>query len=398
MTGVQDRVARGLATLGAVVIDGNEAAVVTLDDEAGVVPSAPPGGRVSRAIVEVLEPTRLARARRAFSTRRVPPHAFRTLVSGAVRPRAGDLVLARIERVRQHPRIELPTGRRATLHAGDEVIVACGNRYASDQFEAFVPESLGAAHLVAGGGVAATMVERARGMRPATEVTLLGLLADDEGVPVNLARFALPEPRVEGPRPPVMAVFGTAMNSGKTTTAGALIHGLERAGYRVGYAKLTGTGSGNDYWQMVDAGAAIVADFTDAGLVSTYMAPLPVLEDVGIHLIGHLAANGCERIVVEIADGLLQRETAGLLHSEVLHSLVDRVLFAAVDAMAAAGGVALLRAVGFDVAGVSGLLTASPLPLREARAAVDVPVFTRDELSDPEAATLLLRADALIAL
>jgi hypothetical protein len=127
------------------------------------------------------------------------------------------------------------------------------------------------------------------------------------------------------------------------------------------------------------------------------MTPLPVLEDVGIHLIGHLAASGCDRIVVEIADGLLQRETAGLLHSEVLHSLVDRVLFAAVDAMAAAGGVALLRAAGFDVAGVSGLLTASPLPLREARAALDVPVFTRDELSDPEAATLLLRADALIA-
>ncbi|MCA1675687.1 MAG: hypothetical protein LC799_27080 [Actinobacteria bacterium] len=31
----------------------------------------------------------------------------------------------------------------------------------------------------------------------------------------------------------------------------------------VGATKVTGTGSGADYWVMVDAGASCVADFTD---------------------------------------------------------------------------------------------------------------------------------------
>ena len=54
-------------------------------------------------------------------------------------PQPGDLVLARVTRVGQHQHIEQVTGRRAKLWQDDEIIVAYGNRYAPDQFEAFVP-------------------------------------------------------------------------------------------------------------------------------------------------------------------------------------------------------------------------------------------------------------------
>ncbi len=63
------------------------------------------------------------------------------------------------------------------------------------------------------------------------------------------------------------------MNSGKTTTVQSLVLGLRAAGEVVGATKVTGTGSGADYWVMVDAGAACVADFTDVGLASTYRVP-----------------------------------------------------------------------------------------------------------------------------
>ncbi|MGI5940415.1 MAG: DUF1611 domain-containing protein [Thermoleophilia bacterium] len=335
----------------------------------------------ARHLVEALEPDRLARAKEGFSTRRVPKSAMKTLVTGRLRFRAGDLVLARVERILQHSRIELPSGRRSNLQLGWELILACGNRYASDQFEGLVPEKIGRAHLIAAGGVVAVEVARARGIKHATEIEILGAIGDKRGLPLNLMQFALPQPIVHKPRPPIVAVFGSSMNSGKTTTARLLVSGLISGGFKVGYAKLTGTGAGGDYWSLVDAGAVVV-DFTDAGLASTYKTPVSALENISLKLIGHLANQGCDCIVVEIADGLLQQETAALMQSHIIHTLVDNVIFAAGDPLAAQGGVMMLRQAGFNVVGVAGLLTASPLPTREAKELMDVPVWLREDLLD----------------
>ena len=68
------------------------------------------------------------------------------------------------------------------------------------------------------------------------------------------------------------------MNAGKTTTNRYLVHSLNRLGARPGATKVTGTGSGNDYWVMLDAGAHQMLDFTDVGLASTYLQPITLLE------------------------------------------------------------------------------------------------------------------------
>ena len=117
-----------------------------------------------------LDPSRAARAKAAFTTRRVPAARWCTLLGGERRPRPGDLVLARVTRKRQHTRIELTNGRKAQLHKGDEVVLVYGNRYATDQFEALVPQDLGPCHMVASGGIAAAMISRSRGVKPATEI------------------------------------------------------------------------------------------------------------------------------------------------------------------------------------------------------------------------------------
>jgi hypothetical protein len=79
-----------------------------------------------------LSPARVAEARFGFSTRRFEAGDARVLLTGDVTPRAGDLVLARVTRIGHHTRIELPSGRRAELHLGDEIVVAYGSRYAPD--------------------------------------------------------------------------------------------------------------------------------------------------------------------------------------------------------------------------------------------------------------------------
>lgn len=76
-------------------------------------------------------PMRIAAAKRAFTTRRVDFSIAARLIPAGV-PRPGDLVLARVDTIGQHPRIEWPDGRRAKLYVGDEIIVAYGGRHCNN--------------------------------------------------------------------------------------------------------------------------------------------------------------------------------------------------------------------------------------------------------------------------
>lgn len=133
--------------------------------------------------------------------------------------------------VGHHRRIELRNGRKAELFPGDEIVVCYGNRYAPDQFEATVPDDLGQCHLVAAGGLASRCLTRHASAHEATIIEPVGLLADADCRPVNLARWSL-QPVATDHRPPTVAVLGTAMNAGKTSTAASLVHGLAGAGLR----------------------------------------------------------------------------------------------------------------------------------------------------------------------
>jgi len=152
---------------------------------------------------------------------------------------------------------------------------------------------------------------------------------------------------------------------------------------------VTGTGAGGDVWLLRDAGADPVLDFTAAGLASTYLAPLPVVEETFDLLRGHLAAACADVIVVEVADGVFQRETAELVAGARFRDAIDGVIFAAGDALGAIAGVSWLRERGVPVLAVSGVLSASPLAMREAERALDVPVLDLEALGAAEIAAAL---------
>lgn len=340
----------------------------------------------STSQVSPITPERLALAKSAYTTRLVDKSTVRTLLNGNRQPRSGDLVLARVEKIGHHKRIELAHGRRAPLFLGDEIIVSYGHRYAPDQFESEVPSDLSECHLVAGGGIASRCLARHDKARIATRIQPLGLLGDAEGKPINMADWTVPKCEVKRPRPFVITVVGTAMNAGKTTTAAHLIKGLSRSGMKVGGAKLTGTGAGGDRWLMTDAGALEVVDFTDAGFASTYRASLAQLEQIHSHLMGHLQNLGTEAIVLEIADGLFQQETAMLLESPLFKNSVDAIVFAAGDAMGANGGAEWLRQRNLPIVALSGCVSASPLAAREAQHVTGLPMLNLNELSSPNIA------------
>ncbi|GEC03610.1 DUF1611 domain-containing protein [Streptomyces spinoverrucosus] len=310
-------------------------------------------------------------------------------------PRAGDLVLCRVTGIGQHKFLGQAHGKRNRLFVGDTIVVAYGARYAPDQFEAEVPGDLGPCDLVAGGGIAGRVVSSHSKMNPPTRLEPLGLVTDEHGEVISLAHLARLVVPVQAPRPRTIAVLGTSMNAGKTTVAAALIRGLGLAGLRVGAAKVTGTGAPGDPTLMADAGAARVIDFTDLGFATTYQLPMPQVIRILRGAITDLTSHQTDAIVLEVADGILQRETAALMRTPEFRADVDAIVFAAGDSVSAVAGVRLLRDEHLPVVALSGVLTASPLAMAEAVAGVDIPVHETAALSDPSVAAQLL-ADAQV--
>lgn len=354
-----------------------------------------------------LDPRRLRRVKKSYTTRHVAgaldadPTGYWLLRGPGIVPREGDLVVARVTEIGKHTRLEGPGSRRALLFPGDEVLLAYGHRYAPDQFLAEVPTDLGPCHLVAAGGLAGTVTAMHASIDEPTAIEPLGLLAGAAGVvrlehhaPLTLGdpttTPAIAAQRRRGDGPLVVAVLGTSMNSGKSTTLACLVNGLAASGLVVCAGKATGTGAGNDAHLFRDAGATRVLDFTDFGLPSTFRLDAGQVLQVFESLVATLAQDGPDVVVVEIADGLYQGETSRLLADPAFGAHVDHVVFAAQDALGAAAGVTELRRHGLPVAGVSGVLTASPLATAEARAALEVPVTDTYELCRPEVAAALV--------
>ena len=331
---------------------------------------------------------RAMRAKRSFVCRHVQFGEVAGL-SRSLTPSAGDVVLAVVDALGHHVRLESPEGRRVQLYVGDEVLVAYGARYAPDQFESLVPSDAGACDLVAAGGIASRAIARHSSVKRPTTITPMGILTDAAGCAVNLRRFAGAPVRKPVMAHQVVAVVGTSMNAGKTTTAANLIRGLSDGGLRVGACKLTGTGSGGDLWAMRDAGALQALDFTDQGFATTAGVDLPDLEGAAHRLLDHVESGRVDVVVVEIADGLLQRETAALLSSPSFAPRLDAVLLAAADSMGALTAASWLRDRHLPLRAVTGLLTSSPLAAKEAQQHLDVDVVHTTMLLDSTYVTRL---------
>lgn len=330
-----------------------------------------------------------AHAKWAFSTRRVARTDITAMDDDFAAARPGDLILARVDRISQHRRVQLTTGRPSDLFPGDMIVLACGARYAPDQFEGVAEIAPEGADLLAGGGCIGRMRARNERIKPATRLIPVGRLLRSDGQPANLQDYALPAPPQSRAHPPVIAVLGSAMNSGKTLATARLALGMRRAGWRCGAIKATGTGAFGDFNEYTDTGAHFVADFTDAGMVTTYREPLERVQ-AGIEtLLGAAGEAGCDIVVMEVADGLLQRETAALIADPWFAQRISGLVFACGDAIAATGGGELLARQGLRPDVLTGVLSCSPMATQEAEAETGIRVLRKDDLADPAETTVL---------
>jgi hypothetical protein len=314
-----------------------------------------------------------------YALRRVPEAKISCLLRYLPSPRPGDIVLTRLEKIGRNSRLELASGRTCNLHEGDLLAVTFGNRYASQQFEGYARSAEECCDLLSMGGVCGLVTSKHAGIAEPSKLRQLGALGDAQGRALHLRDFALPPP-LDYRRPFIVVVVGSAMDTGKTHTATSLIVGLRRQDRRVAAIKLTGTAAGRDLWKVMDTGACAALDFVDGGYPSTYLCPLEELLDLHQTLVSHAVSKGADWVVIEIADGLLQRETAGLLQSAAFKDTVDAWVFATNDPLGAVGGICTLRGWGITPVTISGLISMSPLAMQETKAATGMECVTAGQL------------------
>jgi hypothetical protein len=299
----------------------------------------------------------------------------------------GDLVYGRIDYVGEHSSLENKHGRIHAITDGSRAVFVYGNRYAPDAFEGVVPERFErAADLLARSGMIGRMRVKNSSTKDPTKVEVLGYVVDESGHVVNTRDHPVAKPAksmIAGRRRSRMVLHvGTSMNSGKSTSAMASCWALSSMGHAVRASKVTGTASLKDILHMQDAGAERISDFSHLGYPSTYLLEEADLLGIFRDLDGKFANNPSKYWVVELADGILQRETAMLLRDESVRGRIHRLVFSASDAFGAIGGIRILREeFGLEPDAISGRCSSSPLMIRELHEWTKIPVFdnrTRD--------------------
>jgi hypothetical protein len=307
----------------------------------------------------------------ASVTRNLHLHRMVTLTS-TIEAVPGAVVVGRVRGEKSvYNHLEDVQGRMSMLHDGDIIAGALGHRNALHGYEGVMPgrvspgDTLNVLNL---GGVIGHCVSRNPEVGHPFDLEVLGqVLAFPEfqsrqGQPATISLGALAGREVPA-IPPVVIVMGTCMNAGKTAAASALVRAFSQAGLKVAGAKLTGVSLMRDILSMVDYGADVALDFTDAGVVSTGPATAPVVSRV---LFSELAAKGVDVIVAETGDGIMgEYGVQAILADPELRSRGAAFVLCANDPVGVAGGVRYLKETfGIDVDVVTGPATDNRVGVR----------------------------------
>lgn len=296
------------------------------------------------------------------------------------KPEVGDLILGEIDKIGHHKRIESRTARLHTLNIGKRLIFVFGNRYSPDQYEGLVPDSFSEyVDLFSQGGVVGKVNTQNQMIGVPTKVRTLGYLCDLEGNVINTRNHTLlkPKPHIrkkQGAK--VILCIGSTMNSGKTHAAAACCYAISSNGNKVRAAKLTGTASLKDILLMDDCGAEHIADFTYFGYPSSYLMEPDKLLWMFQTFDMKYGNNPKNYLVIEFADGILQRETAMMLKMPEVRDRIHKIVFCGPDSSAIFGGIRILKNhFGLVPDAISGSCSSSPLIIREIKSFTELPIL-----------------------
>ena len=306
-------------------------------------------------------------------------------------PRAGDVAVFKVKEIGKHTRIQSLGGNNQHILPGDLIMAAFGNRYATGQMEGHIPDTYCSTyHILGQGGAIGVLksIHKKFELVGPTTLSLVGYVINEIGTIIN-TKYLNTDTTVYksiplNVEPKIILSLGTSMDSGKTTSAAFLARGLKLARKKVAFIKLTGTVFTKDKSLVRDYGAKVSLDFSDFGFPSTYMCSTAELLHLYNNLIEKVKPYNPDYIIVEIADGLLQRETSALINNKQFMSNVTGALFSSADSMSAISGADMLTNLGCKVIGTTGLFTTSPLLIDEVKQQSNYTVLTGEDLMSKE--------------
>lgn len=296
----------------------------------------------------------------------------------------GAVVAAKALREKRiYNQIELADGRMSKIVQGDVIVGALGRRMALKGYVGEIPAAVRPGdrlHLLNLGGVIGRCTSASRDLGKPIEVEVLGFVAKG-GRPLNIAEAALPaSPELRASKPLIL-VAASCMNAGKTVAACAILKGLSDRGLRVAAAKLSGVACLKDTLAMQDHGAVRALSFLDCGIPST--AGRSDLRPVARTLLTELNRDAeLDAIVVELGDGIIGDYGVGsVLKDREIRRFAKALVFCATDLVAAWGGAAYLRDLGFAPDLISGPATDNEVGLRHVAQELRLPAI--NALGDP---------------
>lgn len=307
-----------------------------------------------------------ANAKITWSLRDIQPQNYQLVTPPEnYSPKVGDVIVTSVLKVNNHTRVYSSENKYLSLFKGDVIYGVLGYRYASDAFHADTID-MGNLHLLTNGGLIGTVKEKNSNISDPTSLKFEGVLInkiDDEILNLKTALFH--QDNFDFNYPPVIFVVGSGMNSGKTTTTARVGRALFESGMRVALLKVTGSVSQRDIFEFESTGVNYTADFSDYGFPSTYMSSPDELEALFAKMVEDAAASHPDVVLVEIADGILQRETQILLQNKIAMKSSIGVILTAPCACSALTLTEKVKQIGYYPIAVSGIITNSPLFMQE---------------------------------
>ena len=291
------------------------------------------------------------------------------------KPTVGDVVLVEVVKVGNHSRIYSSENKYTRLYKGDIIAGTLGFRYATDAFHADQLD-LDRLHLLTNSGLLGTVVSRHSKTSDPTRVRVIGIMMSSEKQkPLNLKSLYFQASMARSKYPPVVFVVGTGMNSGKTTSTARIGKVLVDSELSVSILKVTGSVANRDLFEFEAVGARHTSDFSDYGFPSTYLSTNREIEGLLFQMIEDTLYSKPDIILIEIADGILQRETQMLLKSKAVKATAAGLILTAPCSLSALSLVNVARELGHYPVAVTGIITNSPLFVTEFSEVDNTPIF-----------------------
>lgn len=328
--------------------------------------------------------------KKTLIARDISEYNLREDLNSTYHPIAGDIAIFEIIEIGKHQSVQSDRIRNTAIFPGDYIMAAWADRYATSQYEGYVPTEIHEHYHILGAGGAIGIVKSQNAflddIEP-TKVKLIGYCCEKDGTVINSKFYKKNRHKFMSEVPKnskIILSIGSTMDSGKTTTAAFVARGLKTSGKIVAFLKFTGTAYSKDKDFVHDCGADVVFDFSDVGYPSTYMCEKDDLLDVYQSLLKLTEPFEPDYIVMEIADGIFQRETSFLLKDSAFMKTIHSIVFSSGDSLSAIQGVESLSKIGLKPRVLSGKFTMSPLLIEEVKHYLSLPVLTIDEIMTGE--------------